>query len=385
MKKTVVTLGILLLAGSPANALEGKIAFGNEVDIETTSDIRLFTFSDGLINAVGKCSPYQEDFTVLNPQIKEEMGAFLGGMDVKIPVNVKGLEKDKCRVDIRSLFGGRDGWRTDCSLSPEERSELVAAMKSKSTKPVTETFTSYATGTDSEGKETKIPVKTTMTDSLFMVTLSKITEASCSASEYTVPKEEQDEDKDTFLAFSDEFRESLRDCRPDAERKTFVFVSVTADILGREGDVCRIKYDDLEVKLPVSKAADIKKFKDLDAFIKSNPSAVSYTPEYLVDGLTSALADCKGKYKASSEMSYVKKTINVYENGNGDGCIADFKTTLTIGDKETEYKLGCSVPASFEKSVKAIAEQFNLGAGFSTNEKADNVLFEGLRQKGFCR
>ena len=129
----------------------------------------LYHFSEGLLDAVLNCRPYFEDFSANNPDIKKA-GAFLGGADLSITVDVKGEDKGQCFFEVTNKLEGLSSTTYYCSVSEKQRKEIYEAMLDRSTQPVTESFETFSTVTTADGKVSKQPVQTTMTDSRFNVT-----------------------------------------------------------------------------------------------------------------------------------------------------------------------------------------------------------------------
>ena len=135
-----------------------------KIKAESTNDVNLYNFSADLIHAAENCMPYEEDFTTNNPEL-QAIGKFMGNRDFNINVKIKGknLNTGKCEFEIQQAIKGISSATYNCAIDEQQQTELIAAMKDRSTTPVTETYTTYSEMELPDGTTKQIPTQTTQT------------------------------------------------------------------------------------------------------------------------------------------------------------------------------------------------------------------------------
>lgn len=412
--KFIKTLALLTLLPLSVQAVDSEFnlhssSYEGAVSTTKYDSTKLFNFSPELLNAAENCSAYSEDFTGVNPELKQ-LGDMFGGMNFSIPVSIIGKKDGLCSFTVESKIAG-SGYRYDCRISAEQQSALIQAMKDRSTAEHTETFVSYlGSTTNADGVETPFPTKTTVSGNLFDVTLSRTLAEACKLSEIEATEEEAAAAEEEALTFSAEFQKALSTCSPATETRQFLFFSKQIDILGSNENSCRLKFDNFTLNVPLAKAAELKNFNDIEALLNDKNITV-YAPEYNTDGLLFVLDKClKSESSAFSSGSAGSKTSSfgsietiseLYYAADGNSCRLEFINTLDRNGAKENYSLNCSatkeelseILAPYQELLKLYSEKSSHENGSyyvegpAENEQtrtADKELFKVLQNRKLC-
>lgn len=409
----VVSLLCCLFWGHSVQSAEFQFSLDGDEMIQKASAVRLYNFSDKLIESAENCTPYLEDFTAQNPELRE-LGAVLGGLELQVMVDVQGQKDNKCLFSISQVLKGMGGTKYICSIDEEQRKELVRAMKSRSTELLTETYTSYMISENQiENTVEKIPVETTMTDGLFNITMAKIMANSCDTEEYIPTEEEQQSAQDNFNKFSDYFKESLKMCTPDIEERTFFFISVKAEILGKKGDRCLVRYDAFDLLVSKEMADELSGFDDLDELIKkSDVAEYNKKSDYETVGLLFEIKNCYANQNNNLRGNFLSKnpTTKSFSSGSikiiqglsfeykNSQCVVKLNNKVEIDNLVQDYGLSCLVKEDVWRNIqekyadilvqgeeKSETEFISFGMeDRKLTENTDKEIFEYLKSNGFC-
>ena len=399
MKKSVL-IPFLLAFSFPLYVNGFELSFSNG-DLSFSQDnISLYNFSSDLLNAVQNCTPYTEDFMKNNPSLADTAHMF-GALNPTLDIHIKGKdEKGFCHFSVINNLIGIQVFEHRCSVSDEQLKEIYLAMTDKSTKPVTETFTTYAHINDANGSEKKIPIETTMTDSKFNIVWSKINADSCEQIERDPEPEFFLGFKDSLNNFSSEFSNNLINCQPDQEEKTFLFFSKKATIVGKENNLCHIIYGSFDLKIPMDRVDEIRSMQDFEDLIEDETIA-RYIPEYEITGLSFELDNCRQGMKhhkgavQTTTQNNIKITKGLSSSFSDGVCTIDFTNKVSINGKEKDYSKKCSIPQShldgllsaYKNIIQDKPEQSRLH-DFSSRgqtDEADKNLYQKLIEQKFCR
>lgn len=330
-----------------------------KIKAESTNDVNLYNFSEDLLQAAENCMPYEEDFTDNNPEF-QAIGKFMGNRDFDISVKIKGknLSTDKCEFEITQSVKGISSATYNCAIDEEEQEELVAAMKDRSTTPITETYTTYTTVSDSNG-ERKIPTQTTQTGSKFKVTLSKIIASSCETEVEEPSEQERQATAAEIIAFSDNFQNALQACAPAEEVKRIFFYRDKFEILGYEDGSCHIRSQNYDYYIPTEQLALITNIAALQQ-LNTNKEIAFYRPTYLTNGLVEAIKTCKednaptNRYSDSMEFNNQKIDRQISAQKTPSGCRITFSNIVQTDAQSEEYIQDCLIT---DKAMAYVEEQ----------------------------
>ena len=358
----------------------------------------LYNFSEHLLEATKNCSPYNENFTELNPKLVE-LGSMLGG-DLSVFVDIKGLEEDKCIFDVVMQLGilGRQIYH--CKISNNQRETLFIAMKDRSNEVITETFDSYITIEDGDGNVVdKIPQKTTMTDNLFNLEWSKISQT-CDIVQEDLSEDEKNDMQKQFNVFDDTFLKSLYMCEKASVSRNVMFISDNIEIKGWKADKCIIEYNDFIFQLPLEKLESIKTWNDINSMIK-DVTLCEYQPRYTYNNLLFAISSClqedgsEGIYSENNENMTIKKSLEYKKTSTG--CDISFINLLDRGNGEENYTKTCKLPESYVQFVRnkyselikeygpKSGDGYYYGAESNDQTKsADELIWQEINKNQFC-
>ena len=409
MKKSaaIIVWGMFLWCGQAA-AQGFSFTFDGKNMQMSSQQATLYHFSEGLLDAVLNCRPYFEDFSANNPDIKKA-GAFLGGADLSITVDVKGEDKGQCFFEVTNKLEGLSSTTYYCSVSEKQRKEIYEAMLDRSTQPVTESFETFSTVTTADGKVSKQPVQTTMTDSRFNVTWNKIKATACETEEKQPEAEEVNALQAKMNNFSDGFLENLKNCRPASESKNFLMFKTETTIVGGDFENCYLHYGNFELSVSRSELEKIKGIGDIQALIRDR-KITRYNPEYDDEGLMFELANCQNLGKEHNNRQKMRSdngmkiTTGMSLAFDGKNCEVRFLNKLKADDgDEEDYSRVCLLPLyyveDFLEPYKDLIRQYgvrqeDLGNGKiqyaapRSNEltrAADKELKKKLLESGLCQ
>ena len=395
MKKILGVICLSCFISTKLMATNISVSVGAEAGARSVNNSpSLYNFSEQLLEATKNCYPYNENFTELNP-----IGSMLGG-DLSVFVDIKGLQEDKCIFDVVMQLGilGRNIYH--CKISNSQREALFMAMKDRSNKVITETFDSYMTVEDVEGNVIdKKTYKTTMTDNIFNIEWSKISQT-CDIVQSELSEDEKIEMEKQFNMFDNAFLKSLYKCEKDSASRNVLFVTDSIEIKGWKTDKCIVEYKDFIFQLPLEKLESIKTWDDVNNMI-SDVTLCEYQPRYTYNNLLFAIDSClqkdgsEGIYSKNNENITIKKSLEYKKTSTG--CDISFINLLDRGNGEENYTKICKLPESYVQFVRnkysELIKEYGpkSGDGYyyrrKSNEQtksADELIWQEINKNQFC-
>ena len=381
-----------------------NVSFAAEPErVARNEGVRLYRFSPDLLNAAADCLPYSEDFTKLNPDLKA-LVKDLGGQDLQILIDIQGIEDNRCMLTVTSKLLGICGQKAVCALNGEQHRALVKAMNDRSKKRVVARWT---TTTDDTAQ---MPIETTMSGGIFDVTMAKIKALACQVEDVVPTKEEVDEAKDKTDAFSPAFVAALQNCVPATADRNLYLVHDEVKIVGRQDDVCHLKYKIFDLYVPSETMQNLRGYTDVERLLKNKQISVyDYKQQYLYDGILFELEYCrkhKTKHNGLSERNNADEEADI-EKGimsePADGlCNITFINKLYYGGHESDYSVVCAIPNdkvdAFLSQYADILQKYgekSVGGAEGTlfepavhndeTRHADGLLLVDIQTLGLCR
>ena len=351
-------------------------------------EVTLYNFSDSLLTAVQDCSPYQEDFTDTNPNLKS-IGQIFGGADFEVLINIKGFDNEMCNFVITQKFSGIGGTENVCSVDKEILSQIVSAMKNRSTELITETFTTQSTITDDGGNVLDTSeVNNTVTGSAFDIMLTKVMGNHCQIKELEPTQEEQEETQEQMLGFSEEFIDSLKTCTPNKEEKSMLFMTTEAEIVGKKEDLCHIQTSDFNFYIPKDKVAELTGFDKLYELVSDEKIAqYRIIKHYSLSSILPMIQKCSQKRYSSKGISTLEKMDKIkieksvttqYDNGN---CTLNIVNKLTVDNTLKDYSITCLIS---DENLNAITTNFAISGDDEENEQIGKQILDVLATNKLC-
>lgn len=404
MKKISLLFGLAAGISFPAAAQD--VSFNADISadmsISTGSEIALYNFSEGLLNAARDCSSYSENFSANNPNLS------VFGLKPEIVVDIEGKDENGlCRFSVSNKVTGISASKLKCRISEEQQREILNAMLDRSTTPVTETFTTYGESSDGEGNVQRFPIATTMTGSRFDIAWNKIRGGYCEE-EVSEPTEEEAEklgnDMDNL---SETFIQNLKNCTPYTETKQIFFFNEEVSIVGKEDDKCRLRYGQFELFLPEDRLSSVASFSDIRNLTRDGTLS-RYVPVYSNRRLMFNLYDCMVSQKGNNGGTTTEtigeiKITSAFSSAFADQhCVLNFINTLDNNGQNTIYSKTCHIPADalfgllapYSDVIEQNKEQTITGKdgsisyrGESMNNEtiaADAALAEKLQTSSWC-
>ena len=357
-----------------------------KIKAETTNDVNLYNFSADLIHAAENCMPYAEDFTTNNPEL-QAIGKFMGNRDFNINVKIKGknLNTGKCEFEIQQAIKGISSATYNCAIDEQQQTELIAAMKDRSTTPVTETYTTYSEMELPDGTTKQIPTQTTQTGGKFKVTLSKIIATSCQTEVKEASEEEQQETAEEVLSFSNDFQNALKACAPAEEVKRIFFYRDKFEILGYEDGACHVRSQNYDYYIPTEDLSSITNITALQQ-LNTNKDIAFYRPTYLTNGLVDALKACKTQQELTQQRSDIMELNNqkidrqISVQKTPSGCRVTFSNIVQTDGKSEEYIQDCLIN---DKAMAYVEEQTKTYQTIPPSVDLD--LYNQLQELNICK
>ena len=315
-----------------------------------SSEPQPYYFSDELKKAVSECTSYSEELLEKNPDMKKQAEALLKMFSNKFDLSsfkmfltVQGPQEEKCLVSLKYDYGFPMTQEYLCTLTREAQDKLINAMNDKSTERKTRTF-----GTEM--------MQTTQTDREFNLTLAEITMGYCQEVEHEPTEEEQaameEKAKETMhkmMAFSDEFKNSLKNCTPNKDTIKVMGMDVNEiEIRGKEKDKCHVASHGFHLFLNDDELT-LSGFDEFEELLLDEKRAI-YNPAYKYQGILFALNECHhptGSYGASTETLSLGK-IKIQQGGasstyvNGI-CQVLLPLSLERNGKTENHSLRCDI------------------------------------------
>ena len=375
-----------------------------------TTDPQPYYFSDELKRAVSECTPYSEDLFEKNPDMQKQAEAMLkmfsDRFDLsssKMILTVQGPQEDKCQVSLKYDYGFPIIQEYSCALTREAQDQLVSAMNDQSTEVKTRTI------------ETEM-IKTTQTDREFNLTISEMTMKYCRLVEKEPSKEEQEameqkmkETMKKMMAFSEEFKNSLKTCTPNKETVKVMGMDVhKVEIKGKEKDKCHIASHGFHIFLDDDELS-LSGFDELTEMLSNEQKAI-YKPSYKYQGILFALNECQHPTEAynAGQEELLLGDIKIrqggadssYENGI---CQILLPLSMERNGKSENYSLRCDIPgakvSSYTQPYAQLIQQYAPKKSASSDgtisffdgqrndevTKADKALLLKMNQDRACR
>lgn len=333
--------------------------------------VTLYNFSDALIDAASNCFPYQEDFTINNPSLKN-LGKIFGNADFQVLIDIKGFNNDKCEFTVTQKFLGMNNTENNCSVDKEMQEQIIKAMKNKSTKLMTETFITKPKTMNIYGEIINTgEAENTMTDGIFNITLSKVLGNYC-ISKYVEPTEEEKKSaKEKMLQFSDNFISSLQSCSPNKEEISMMFLKLNAEIIGKKDYKCQLRTENFDFYIPKENLKEITDFEKLYSLVTDeNIAKYRALENYSLSSIYKNIKDCgqnkigRGHYSSSyGDIYKVEKSISSEFKNNE--CSLKILNKITIKDKTTNYSIQCDISDT---------EKNNIISLFASEEDKDEYI-----------
>ena len=393
---------------SPANIIAGMADSINNAVNTDKGEPQPYYFSEGLKNAVANCTPYTEELYEKNPDMKKAAASLFSMFSDKIDTSsfkfvfsVKGKKNDKCQI-LLSYDYSLSQQDLSCELRKEVQENLAKAMNDKSTETKTKTFKSGF-------------VSTTMTAREFDLALAEITSGSCQAAEPQMPSEDKiKEMQHKMLAFSDRFKNSLKNCTPDTEVFKVMGMEMNkAKIKGKEKGKCHVVLQGFHILLNDNELS-LSGFDELGELL-SDETRATYSPSYKYQGTLFALSECEQISKSKDqnmslgsgkeELSLsdkVKITRGIESSVKNNACQVLFTLKMTRNGKTEDHSLSCDLTAEqlaqylqpysslltqYGPKIKISEDSFSSMGGSQTEEvsKADQDLFLKMYKAGICK
>lgn len=404
--KIVGILCLSIFIAINSMAFDGSFSFdsGNGVKSVNKTPI-LYNFSEQLLQSSEKCSPYTENFTELNPELVG-IGAMFGG-ELSVLIDIKGKQKEKCVFDVVMQIGILGRQIQHCQISDDQRQRLLVAMKDRSNEVITETFDSYMTVSDENGKIIdKKGYKTTITDNRFNIEWAKIIQE-CNISQEELSEEEKAEQQKKFNTFDRKFIKSLRSCQQAIASRQVLFFDENLEIKGWKDGKCIIEYKDFTIRLPQEKLENIQSWDNISEVIKDRIiSEYNYEKNYIYDDLLFAIDACINKDGSNGEFTQSIGEIEIIKSleykRTANGCKIAFVNKLKRGNKSEIYTKKCKLPEDYIQGIKkkyyTLLEQYGSKSGIDekgflyaqsvkSNEDtkaADEEIWLEINENNYC-
>lgn len=402
MKLLSYSVWIMLLFSFAAHGADDNMS-DNITEIISETDASLYEFSDGLLNAVEKCVPYQENFVNYNQHIKDSVATMFGGIPFELPLEIFGKEEGLCHFSVQyELMGQKVVY--DCKIDDVQRQSLLTAMKDRSREAVTIVFDMPP---DNNQKSSKIK----LTAGRFTAELTKIQYTACRQHIETISLEEQEQLERKLKKLPQTFYEALADCEPSVADFKMLSAEEHVEMLGWVEGKCHLNYRNFDLYVPKEKLKEIQTFDDVENLIYSLDDAVyNYQSAYRYDGLLFELAACYRQTKViepnREKINYADKmeiSTGVQGLENEKSCDIELINTLKLHDKLNDYGVICSIPpADLEQIVLpylSLADQYgeksfknidgNMEWHSSTinqiTRHADGKLMYLLQKNNYCK
>ena len=355
----------------------------NETSVTTKKeDAVLYNFSNDLLSATYKCTPYKEDFTKNNPHLSNLGKMF--GTDFQVHIDIKGIKNNKCEFTVTQKFLGFGGTEYICTIDEQAQNLIIDAMKSKSTELLTETFTTKTMMMEENGDITDYgESKKTMTDTLFNITLSKILGNHCIIKEVIPSEEEKNIAEEKSFQFSNEFISALQTCSPYSDDKDNVVKFSDIKIIGNKNVYCHVRSENFDFFIPNEKLKEITNLKKLhDLIYDKNTAKYRVLENYSLSNIYKTIEDCNKKnnfsfsHNSSFEDYYnIDRSISVeYKNNE---CLLKILNKLTIKNEITDYSIECKI--SDEEYNKIITDYKPKNNNYY--EQGKNILKKLIKNK----
>ena len=381
------------------------------INNNNTGNPQPYYFSEDLKNALLNCTAFKEDIYANNPDMRKEAGSmlsmFFGEVDTssfKLIFDIKGKTDDKCQVILNYDYSSPASQDLNCSFSDEDIQKLVAAMNDKSTEKKERTIKSGF-------------VTSTMPMREYDAVFAELAGNSCQVMEKELSKDDIKEMQHKMMAFSDKFKNSLKNCTPDTEALKVMGMEMNkVKIKGKENGKCHVVLQGFHILLNDNELS-LSGFDELGELV-SNEARAKYSPSYKYQGTLFALSECEQKSKSNykgmnrtgrnngnedlSLNTSVKITRGVSNSYADNICNVDFTLKMTRNGKTEDHSLKCQLTTQqltqYLKPYSALVQQygpkiettessFSYQGGRQTEEvsKVDQDLFLKMYKEGICK
>lgn len=355
----------------------------------TAADNLQYHFSNSLITSIRNCNKYNEEFTKINPDLAD-MDATCQRFDVKI----NGILSDKlCHATIthKTLNHGKTTYR--CKLTRSQRNELYNAIMTRSTEPITSTFTVFEEYEDEQGNTYREPTVKTMTDSLINITLEKLRLNACEATYEEPTPASQQQFAEYILTFSDNFQKKLQTCTPAQEYIRTPYLTKPIKIIGKEANTCVIDSSAFIYHIPMSEIYKLTNYDQLSVFA-TDPQIAQYSPSPDLKHTLLALDACQKEEEYSSSIftqmiNAIQMTKQTLAYNQDHDCVIKYREEVSRPDYYEEYETVCVFPDSEVADLispyqKVLASSSRIKPSPAA-EKAGTALYKILDKRGYCK
>lgn len=368
MKKEFLT-GILIGLSTIAQAAE-------------TNNMRLYQFSDPLLDAVKNCRPYNEEFTKINPDL-----ASIGVICQRVEIHINGLNpKNLCQATIvhKTQDQGRTTYK--CSLNRQQREELYQAMLNRSLDPVTQTFITYEPYEDSSGKIYKEAIEKTMTDTVLNIAVAKLKANACT-SEYEEANEAQQQRFSKYvLTFSKNFQKKLQNCEKGEEYIKTAYLSKPIKIIGKDANACVVDSTTFVYHIPMSEIYKLTNYDQLTIFA-TDPQIAVYTPSPDIRHTYSALESCQREEEDYQSPTYIQRINNIKmtklttSHNQDHDCVIKYREIVERPEYHEEFETVCVFS---EDIVNDLIKQYPEPKNKKQEKQIGQKIYNTLQNKGYC-
>ena len=348
-----------------------------------------YYFSDNIKKALAECSPFSENLSEKNPNIldtsKSIAAAFFGDIDLSeasLFLSVVGPKDNGCNVSIKYDVPAPMSNEYDCIIPEEERLKLLEIMNKNN-----------STEIKNHNLEINNGLMLSVDDSEFNARLTLIQNKYCS-----VKEADEEAIMQQMLEFSDEFKNSLKQCAKDSTSISFLGMNLlNMHILGKEGDKCHVMSHGFHAwlnddELAMSGAGDFMK-------LLSDEKRVVYRPLYNPDGVLRALSECEkknnwDKLKGTMSIGDVEIMQKLEASFTDNACNLLFFLELKRNGKNENHSVRCVVPeaeiSSYTTPHADLLQRYNNPKEFVFQQpdelsQVDKDILSEINKNGWCK
>ncbi len=300
-----------------------------------------YHFSNTLIKSIRNCYRYNEEFTKINPDLAD-----VGAMCQRINIRIQGIQADNlCHATIVHKTQNMGKTTYKCKLNRSQRNELYNAIMTRSSEPITSTFTIFEEYEDENGNIYREPTIKTMTDSLINITIEKLKQNACTT-EYEEPNEkEQKQFAEYVLTFSEDFQNKLQTCSPAEEYIKTPYLTKPIKIIGKETNTCVIDSSAFIYHIPMSEIYKLTNYDQLSVFA-TDPQIAKYVPapdlRYTLFALDACLKEEEYTSPTNTQMiNAIQMTKQTISHNQDHNCVLKYREEVSRPDYYEEYETVC--------------------------------------------
>lgn len=369
-----------------AALLMGYTGISAHAETDTTLQ---YHFSTTLINSIRNCYRYNEEFTKINPDLAD-----IGTMCQRINIRIQGIQSDNlCHATIEHKTQNMGNTTYKCKLNRAQRNELYNAIMTRSSEPITSTFTVFEEYEDENGNTYREPSVKTMTDSLINITLEKLRLNACEATYEEPTPASQQQFAEYILTFSDNFQKKLQTCTPAQEYIRTPYLTKPIKIIGKEANTCVIDSSAFIYHIPMSEIYKLTNYDQLSVFA-TDPQIAQYSPSPDLKHTLFALDACQKEEEYSSSIftqmiNTIQITKQTTANNQDHDCVIKYREEVSRPDYYEEYETVCVFPDSEIADLifpyqKVLASSSRIKPSPAA-EKAGSALYKILDKRGYCK